>query len=204
MERAPGFRDTLLEEGVQYLLGGDVEVGKSVLRDHINATVGLKELGGMTGKSPKSLMRMLGRQGDTQARNLFEIIGCLQERGSAIQVHAVRRGAAWSRGDASRASQQRGRRSLAVGVVRANVNVAARAPIISARSDRDRSGVCPSRKPAVLRLRPPPEHGHRASRCLQSAPHVPVQELETSMATRWDADEWSERAVRALVPLGKL
>ena len=80
-----GFRGALLEEGVQCLLGGDVAVGKSVLRDYINATVGLKELGGMTGKYVKSLMRMLGPQGDTQARSLFEIIGCLQERGSAIE-----------------------------------------------------------------------------------------------------------------------
>ena len=91
LERDPGFREALLEEGVQCLLAGDVEVGKSVLRDYINATVGFKELGGMTDKSPKSLMRMLGPQGNPQARNLFEIIGCLQEReGVQLRVHAVR------------------------------------------------------------------------------------------------------------------
>ena len=45
----------------------------------------------MTDKSPKSLMRMLGPQGNPQARNLFEIIGCLQEReGVQLRVHAVR------------------------------------------------------------------------------------------------------------------
>ena len=91
LERDPGFREALLEEGVQCLLAGDVEVGKSVLRDYINATVGFRELGGMTDKSPKSLMRMLGPQGNPQARNLFEIIGCLQEReGVQLRVHAVR------------------------------------------------------------------------------------------------------------------
>ena len=32
-----------------------------------------------THKSPKSLMRMLGPAGNPQARNLFEVIGYLQE-----------------------------------------------------------------------------------------------------------------------------
>ena len=45
----------------------------------------------MTRKSPKSLMRMLGAQGNPQARNLFEIIDCLQQReGVRLRVQAVR------------------------------------------------------------------------------------------------------------------
>ncbi len=91
IERDPGFRQTLLAEGVECLLAGDVEVGKSVLRDYVNATIGFRELGGLTDKSPKSLMRMLGPQGNPQARNLFEIIGCLQEfEGLRLKVQAVR------------------------------------------------------------------------------------------------------------------
>ena len=91
MERDPGFREALLEEGVECLLSGDVEAGKSVLRDYINATIGFRELGGLTDKSPKSLMRMLGPRGNPQARNLFEIIGCLQaHEGLHLKVHAVR------------------------------------------------------------------------------------------------------------------
>lgn len=91
IERDPGFRQTLLEEGVECLLAGDVEVGKSVLRDYVNATIGFRQLGGLTDKSPKSLMRMLGPQGNPQARNLFEIIGCLQEfEGLRLKVQAVR------------------------------------------------------------------------------------------------------------------
>ena len=36
-------------------------------------------------------MRMLGPNGNPQARNLFEIIGCLQERaGLHLKVRAVR------------------------------------------------------------------------------------------------------------------
>ena len=91
LQRDPGFREALLEEGEKCLLSGEVDVGKSLLRDFVNATIGFQELGGMTHKSPKSLMRMLSPNGNPQARNLFEIIGCMQEReGVHLEVRAVR------------------------------------------------------------------------------------------------------------------
>ena len=91
LQRDPSFREALLEEAVDCLLSGDIETGKSLLRDHVNATIGFIELGGLTKKSPKSLMRMLSPNGNPQARNLFEIIGCLQEReGEHLEVRAVR------------------------------------------------------------------------------------------------------------------
>ncbi len=87
----PAFREELLREGVECLLSGDVDTGKAVLRDYINATIGFEKLGGLTGKSPKSLMRMFGPKGNPQARNLFEIIGCLSKReGLRFKVKAVR------------------------------------------------------------------------------------------------------------------
>ena len=91
LQRDPGFREALLEEGVQCLLAGEVDVGKSVLRDYVNATTGFQELGARTAESPKSLIRMLSPSGNPQARNLFEIINCLQEReGLHLKVQAVR------------------------------------------------------------------------------------------------------------------
>ena len=91
IERDPAFREELLKEGVECLLSGDVDTGKAVLRDYINATIGFQELGGLTAKSPKSLMRMFSPNGNPQARNLFQIIGRLQEReGLHLKVEAVR------------------------------------------------------------------------------------------------------------------
>ena len=91
IERDPAFREALLKEGVECLLSGDVETGKTVLRDYINATVGFGALGDLTDKSPKSLMRMFGPKGNPQARNLFEIIGHLQEReGIHFELQTVR------------------------------------------------------------------------------------------------------------------
>ena len=87
----PTFREELLKESVECLLAGDVETGKAVLRDYINATIGFETLGALTDKSPKSLMRMLGPKGNPQARNLFEIVGCLQrQEGIRLEVRAVK------------------------------------------------------------------------------------------------------------------
>ena len=68
-----------------------MDTGKAVLRDYINATVGFEELGSLTEKSPKSLMRMFSPTGNPQARNLFEILCYLQKReGLHFKIHAVR------------------------------------------------------------------------------------------------------------------
>jgi len=91
IESDPEFREELLKEGVDCLISGDVETGKAVLRDYINATIGFEALGDLTHKSPKSLMRMFGPKGNAQAQNLFEIIAHLQKReGVHLEVHAVR------------------------------------------------------------------------------------------------------------------
>ena len=78
VKRDPAFRKALLREGVESLLSGDVETGKTVLRDFINATVGFTKLAKVTHHSPKSLMRMLGPTGNPHARNLFAIVAYLQ------------------------------------------------------------------------------------------------------------------------------
>src|SRR5579863_4871908 len=78
VKRDPGFRKALLREGIENFLSGDVETGKTNLRDFINATVGFTKLSDVTRRSAKSLMRMLGPRGNPQARNLFEIVAYLQ------------------------------------------------------------------------------------------------------------------------------
>jgi DNA-binding phage protein len=79
VKRDPGFRKALLQEGIESFLAGDVETGKIILRDFINATVGFTKLSEVTHRSAKSLMRMLGPGGNPQARNLFGIVAYLQQ-----------------------------------------------------------------------------------------------------------------------------
>ena len=85
-EREPAFRLGLLEESIDCLLSGDLDTGKTLLRDYINATIGFDALARLTDKSPKSLMRMLGPAGNPRADNLFTIIAHLQEQ-EGIQFH---------------------------------------------------------------------------------------------------------------------
>lgn len=85
----PQFRDALLKEGIETLLAGDVDSGKTILRDYIKATVGFEQLGSETGSSPKSLIRMFGPTGNPQARNLFSVISHLQRHaGLTLRVTA--------------------------------------------------------------------------------------------------------------------
>jgi hypothetical protein len=90
-KRDPGFRKALLREGIENFLSGDVETGKIILRDFINATVGFTKLSDVTRRPAKSLMRMLGPRGNPQARNLFEIVAYLQQaEGVRFEVRSAR------------------------------------------------------------------------------------------------------------------
>ena len=80
LEQDPTFREELFKEGVQCLLSGDLDTGKAVLRNYINASLGFQELSDLTHKPTKSLMRMFSPKGNPQAKNLFDVIGRLQER----------------------------------------------------------------------------------------------------------------------------
>ena len=74
------FRRALLQEGIDTMLAGDVETGKAILRDYINAAVGFGPLSEATHIPAKSLMRMFGPKGNPRANNLFQIIRHLQAR----------------------------------------------------------------------------------------------------------------------------
>ena len=78
MQRDPAYRQALLAEAAQAMLGGDVDTGKALLRDYVHGTIGFQALGSATGASPKSLMRMLGPRGNPTARNLMAVVAHLQ------------------------------------------------------------------------------------------------------------------------------
>lgn len=51
--------------------------------------VGFEQLGSLTARQPKSLMRMFGPSGNPQGRNLFRVIACLHEHeGVHLEVKA--------------------------------------------------------------------------------------------------------------------
>ena len=87
LQESAAFRKALLREAVGCMVSGDVETGKSVLRQYINGTIGFIHLGTDLGRSPKVLMRMFSPAGNPQARNLFEIVAYLQKiDGTILEV----------------------------------------------------------------------------------------------------------------------
>ncbi len=87
LQSSSDFRRALLREAVGCMVTGDLDTGKSILRQYINGTIGFIRLGADLGRSPKVLMRMFSPSGNPQARNLFEIIAHLQEiDGTVLEV----------------------------------------------------------------------------------------------------------------------
>jgi hypothetical protein len=86
--RDSDFAEALLREGVNTMLTGDVDTGMAILRDYIKATIGFEKLGEATHTPSKSLIRMFGPRGNPQARNLFGIIGYLQQQ-AGVELHVM-------------------------------------------------------------------------------------------------------------------
>lgn len=79
-ERDPEFRVGLFREAIEALLSDDLETGKVLLRDYVNATVGFDALAEEMEKNPKSLMRMLSDKGNPRADNLLAMVARLKQR----------------------------------------------------------------------------------------------------------------------------
>jgi hypothetical protein len=84
----PKFAEALLREGIDAMLSGNLETGKTIMRDYIKATVGFEKLSKATRTPPKSLIRMFGPRGNPQARNLFSVIGYLQKQ-AGVQLRVA-------------------------------------------------------------------------------------------------------------------
>jgi DNA-binding phage protein len=103
VKRDPAFRKGLLSEAIESLLSGEVALGKELLRDYINATVGFPKLAAHTKLHVKTLHQMFGPNGNPTANNLFEIVSYLQRaegvrfelRTARASQTPVRRTLAW-------------------------------------------------------------------------------------------------------------
>ena len=86
MKREPQFATAILHEGVNALLDCEFNVGKDMLRDYVNATIGFDKLSKKTKIPVKSLMRMLGPSGNPRMSNLVAILVALK-RHAKIELH---------------------------------------------------------------------------------------------------------------------
>ena len=87
----PKFRRAMLKEAVELILNGELDTGKAMLRDYVNATVGFQKLEESTRIPAKSLMRMLGPNGSPRVANLATILGAIQKAEGGLQFGVLLR-----------------------------------------------------------------------------------------------------------------
>ena len=84
------FRISLLENAAESIISGDLEECKAALRLYIKTSIGYKQLADLTGIHPKSLVRMLGPDGNPRSSNLTHLLAkTLQHEGIRFEVKAT-------------------------------------------------------------------------------------------------------------------
>ncbi len=107
VKRDATFRKGLLSEAIESLLSGEVSLGKELLRDYINATVGFPKLAAHTKIHVKTLHQMVGPNGNPTASNLFEIVAYLQHaEGVRFEVRSARAALRRTRRPSSRGTKR--------------------------------------------------------------------------------------------------
>jgi len=87
------YREGLLPEAPEFFLAGDLDAGKLLLRDYVNATIDFQKLSKLMKKKHTSLKRTLERNGNPAADNLFAMTRLLQhQEGVTLKVVTERRG----------------------------------------------------------------------------------------------------------------
>ena len=79
-DQDPEFRCNMLVRAINYILTGnaeDINLGKQLIRDYINATLGFDEVAARTGRKKASIMRMLSPTGNPGLDNFSLIISTL-------------------------------------------------------------------------------------------------------------------------------
>ncbi len=84
------FRAEMISEATSAFLGGDIDTGKCLLRDYLNATNSMQRIALLLKKDDKSLRRMLGPKGNPTLKNFIELLkACQHEEQICFEVRAV-------------------------------------------------------------------------------------------------------------------
>jgi DNA-binding phage protein len=74
VKKDPAFRSELIVEATNAFLSGDLETGKSLLRDYLNATEALPAIATELDLNEKSIRRMLGPKGNPTLKNFVNLL----------------------------------------------------------------------------------------------------------------------------------
>ncbi len=70
----PDFRGALIVEATNAFLMDDMETGKALLRDYLNATESIADIASALQLNEKSLRRMLGPRGNPTLKNFLGLL----------------------------------------------------------------------------------------------------------------------------------
>jgi hypothetical protein len=73
-KKDPVFRSELIVEATNAFLSGDLDTGKSLLRDYLNATDILPTIASELDLNEKSIRRMLGPKGNPTLKNFISLL----------------------------------------------------------------------------------------------------------------------------------
>lgn len=76
----PEFRKELIIEATNAFLEGDIDTGKALLRDYLNATEALPSIALELALDEKSIRRMIGPRGNPTLKNFINILGACKKR----------------------------------------------------------------------------------------------------------------------------
>ncbi|MBB4287127.1 transcriptional regulator [Roseospira goensis] len=92
VERDEAFRAALFEEALTALLDGDVATGKVLLRDYVDATVGVDWLAASLQHDRATLIRALSTESNAPADVVFAIVAALKaEAGVDVTIAPAHR-----------------------------------------------------------------------------------------------------------------
>ncbi len=80
VKQDPQYRKELIIEATNAFLEGDIDTGKTLLRDYLNATGALPSIASELSQDEKSIRRMVGPKGNPTLRNFLNLLGACKNR----------------------------------------------------------------------------------------------------------------------------
>jgi len=88
-QQDPIFRQELIVEATSAILEGDLDTGKRLLRDYLNATEALPTIAKELKQSEKSIRRMVGSRGNPTLKNFANLLNACKRR-ERLEIHVCR------------------------------------------------------------------------------------------------------------------
>jgi DNA-binding phage protein len=84
LRKSASFRSAYLRGTMECLVAGEIETGKTLLRDYVEGTIGFAKLSAALGRSSASLKRMFTPKANPALRSFFEVTTYLLKRDRTV------------------------------------------------------------------------------------------------------------------------